>query len=256
MEKPPWTVYACTKCGLGILYPQPTEDELKKIYAEEYFEEQYGKQIEPDSQEMKKRLRQEQHRLRFFRSFKRRGHILDIGCGMGYFLLACRNAGYEVTGLDVSEDAARFCQNKLKITVLVGNITKIDLPDKQFDVITMWHTLEHTHDPRGYLKKAHKLLKDDGIIVIDVPNYEGTDAKIAKEKWKGWQLPFHLYHFTPGSILELLRQEGFVPLKTKNYLSEEWKERLMRLPLGFIYARPIARLFSGHSFAVLAKKNI
>lgn len=256
MEKPPWTVYACKKCGLGVLDPLPTEDELKKLYAEEYFEDQYGKQIDPESQEMKRRLRQEKHRLRFFRGFKRKGHILDIGCGMGYFLLACRNAGYNVTGIDVSPKAAAYCQEKLGINVITGNITEIELTGQQFDVITMWHSLEHVQDPRGCLRKLQLLLNDDGVLVIDVPNYQGTDAKITKQNWKGWQLPFHLYHFTPGSILELLKQEGFVPVKTKSYLSEEWKERLIRLPLGFIYARPIARLFSGHSFAVLAKKRI
>ncbi|MGA2330382.1 MAG: methyltransferase domain-containing protein [Syntrophales bacterium] len=94
-----WSVYRCSDCGLGILDPRSDQNERDALYQSSYFQEQYDKGLEPGSSEMKRRLSHEDHRVRFFRGIKKRGRLLDIGCGMGYFLLACRNYGYHVEGI-------------------------------------------------------------------------------------------------------------------------------------------------------------
>jgi 2-polyprenyl-3-methyl-5-hydroxy-6-metoxy-1,4-benzoquinol methylase len=174
---------------------------------------------------------------------------------MGYFLQACREAGYEVSGIDISEDSAIYVRNELKIPVRTGPIEKIDIPEGTVDIVTMWHFLEHTPDPRAYLERARRWLKSDGLIVVDVPNYAGTDAQKSWERWKGWQLPFHLYHFTPETLKALLARNGFRTIRTKDYLSEVVRERLSAIPVVSLFSRPVARLFSGHSVVALARKE-
>ena len=250
-----WTVFRCTGCGLGVLDPRPDKEEREKLYRSDYFLDQYDRGLPVGSPELQRRIGQEDHRIRFFRPFRRKGHVLDIGCGMGYFLYACRQAGYEVRGIDLSEASAQYVRNELQIPVTTGDIDGIDIPDNSLDVITMWHFLEHTADPRQYLAQASRWLKPAGLIVVDVPNYEGTDAKKTWGAWKGWQLPYHLYHFTPGAVIALLNRSGFQILRKKDYLSEYMREKLELMPLVRMLARPLAALYSGHSFAVVARKR-
>ena len=250
-----WTVYTCKACGLGLLDPRPDALERIRLYEGAYFQSQYDGGLKAGSPEMKKRLSQETHRIRFIRKIRKQGHIVDVGCGMGYFLHACRQAGYDVSGIDISEDSAGYVRGELKIPVRTGAIEKIDVPSGSVDIVTMWHFLEHTPDPRIYLELARRWLKEDGLIVVDVPNYAGTDAQKSWGGWKGWQLPFHLYHFTPETVTALLDRHGFEVIRTKRYLSEYVKEKLSPIPLVGLLSRPIARLFSGHSVAVLARKR-
>jgi 2-polyprenyl-3-methyl-5-hydroxy-6-metoxy-1,4-benzoquinol methylase len=249
-----WSVYRCSQCGLGFLDPRPDKKERDDLYRSAYFQDQYDGGLEPGSREMKRRLSHEDHRVRFFRGVKKRGRLLDIGCGMGYFLLTCQNYGYHVEGFDVSDDAAAYVKGRLEIPVRTGNMESLPYESGSFDIITMWHFLEHTPDPRVYLKKTWQLLKAGGLLVVDVPNYAGTDARKTWEHWKGWQLPYHLYHFTEETLCKMLSQHGFQIFHKKDYLSEYVKESLEKNYLMRPFARLIARCYSGHSIAVVSRK--
>lgn len=251
-----WYVYKCTICGLGVLDPRPKHDQLSDLYNQAYFKSHYHEELNPDSDEITQRLKQENHRLRFFRKYKKKGRILDIGCGRGYFLLACRRQGYEVEGIDVSADAAAYVNSTLNIPVHVGHINSITLTEKTYDVVTLWHSLEHTADPNVYIKMASRWLKDDGILVVDVPNYEGYDARKIWRQWPQWDLPFHFYHFSPKSLSALLEKHGFEIIRRKSYLSEYIKEKLQKNAIPSALARIIARFYSGGSYAVIAKKRM
>lgn len=250
-----WRIYKCANCGLGVLDPRPGKDELDKLYAQDYFQSHYNSPLSLSSAQMKKRLQQEDHRLRFIRRFKSGGKILDIGCGRGYFLLACRQAGYEVEGIDISDAAAAHVTAELKILVHVGQIDQVILPSGSFDVVTMWHSLEHTADPNLYLQSAGKWLKNNGLLVVDVPNYEGHDARMNWTDWPHWDLPYHFYHFTKSSLLALLKKNGFAAVGQKDYLSEYVKEKLEKKALPGFIARLIAGFYAGGSFAVAARKK-
>lgn len=253
IEKDGWKVYRCPACGLGFLDPRPPESEIERLYQSKYFSERYDEGIDPASSRYRKRLSGEQHRTRFIKSVKRSGHLLDIGCGYGYFLDACRRAGYKVHGLDVSEWAVRYAVEKLGLSITTGKICDIIFPPKSFDIITMWHSLEHTPDPHMALQKAKSWLKQDGILVIDVPNYEGTDAQKKWQEWDGWSLPYHFWHFTFKSLRLLLKQYGFKIIKYKDYHSDVVKAKFKRIPIISLFARMIAKMYSGTSVAVVAK---
>lgn len=256
IEKDSWTVYRCPDCGLGFLDPRPAESEIRQFYQSDYFSKRYDSGFEPGSSQYKKRIRGEDHRIRFIKKIKVSGCLLDIGCGYGYFLAACREEGYEVKGIDVSEWAVEYAAQKLGISVVNGQIENVSFPSNAFDIICMWHSLEHTPDPHLTLQKAKLWLKNDGILVVDVPNYEETDAQERWENWDDWSLPYHLWHFTFKSLTKLFDMHGFRVIKSKNYHSNVVKERLRRIPVIGLFARPIAKMYSGSSVAVIAKRKI
>ncbi len=254
IEQGPWRVHRCASCGLGVLDPRPDGEELKALYRQSYFDGHFGHGPEPGTSAMKRRLSQEEHRLRFFRRFNRKGRLLDMGCGMGYFPYACRLAGYDAQGFDLSGYSTAYAREVLGIPVTVSTVEHASLDQGAFDIVTMWHFLEHSPDPQACLRLARHCLKPGGLLVADVPNHEGTDARRMGDSWPQWDLPYHLYHFTPQTLLALLDRHGFHPLATKNYHSETVKERLRKIPGLALLARPIAKFFSGHSIAVVARK--
>jgi 2-polyprenyl-3-methyl-5-hydroxy-6-metoxy-1,4-benzoquinol methylase len=204
---------------------------------------------------MRRRLSQERHRVDFFRRHKSSGKVLDVGSGRGYFLEACRLRGYDVVGFDVSDDAAASVRDSLGIAVKTGEMREDLFEPGSLDVVTMWHALEHTPDPRVPLDLAWKWLSPNGLLAVEVPNHEGTDARKLGAKWGDWDLPFHLYHFNPSALIRLLDQCGFSILRTKRYHSRVVKERIAKLPVFGMIARPVSRLFSGSGIAVLAVRK-
>jgi len=185
IERDPWKIYRCTSCSLGVLDPRPTGEELTALYTREYFVSQYDEGAKPGSPEFKKWLSLLDHRVQFFKPKKAKGRLLDIGCGNGYFLALCRSKGYEVQGIDISEWAAKYATETLGLPVRVGQIDDMELPGRHFDIITLWHSLEHTRNPRYAIERAKDWLKANGILVIEVPNYEGRDARSYGEDWIG-----------------------------------------------------------------------
>ncbi len=250
-----WRVLACTGCGLGILSPRPSEEALQKLYEAEYFKDQYDDGLDPSSAAFQKRIRSEDHRIRFVQKAASSGKILDMGCGYGYFPAAARMAGFSVTGYEIAEWAARYAQERLQLPVVQAPLSPRLFAPGSFDVISMWHFLEHTADVNFTITTAAGWLKQEGALVIDVPNYEGTDARKNGADWVGWQLPYHLYHFSPESLRRLLEKHGFSIRFSKTYHSETIKNRLRRLPVIGWAARPIAKFYSGTSIAVIARRS-
>jgi len=255
LEKNLWHVYRCSSCGLGVLDPRPSKEDLLSLYTKQYCDEHFVAGGNPGSAEFKKRLSLEMPRIRFFRGIKKRGRILDIGCGYGYFLAACKNYGYDVHGLDISEWASHHAMEVLGLPISIGHINETEFPPYSFEIITMWHFLEHTSDPRNAILRAKDWLKSDGILVVDVPNHEGTDARKNWQEWVGWSLPYHFYHFTPQTLKGLLAECGFRVVKKKDYHSETVKLALKRVPVVSIFARLISKMYSGHSIAVVARRE-
>ncbi|MEI8076029.1 MAG: class I SAM-dependent methyltransferase [Bacteroidota bacterium] len=139
---------------------------------------------------------------------KQTGALLDVGAGTGAFSKAMKEAGWKVTGLE-PDDTAR--KNALEINglELISPDNLYHLPAANFDAITMWHVLEHVHDLHGYLEKFHTILKQEGKLVIAVPNYTSYDAKVYQQFWAAYDVPRHLYHFSPHSMAQLAASKGF-----------------------------------------------
>lgn len=136
------------------------------------------------------------------------GVLLDIGAGTGAFANKMKQAGWNVTGLEPDKIAREKALENYDLRL--EKLTNLEsLVGETFDAITLWHVLEHVHDLHGYLEKFLDILKPTGRLVIAVPNYTSYDAEYYKEYWAAYDVPRHLYHFSPKSMQLLLEQKGF-----------------------------------------------
>lgn len=138
---------------------------------------------------------------------RKEGRLLDIGAGTGAFAAHMKENGWETTGLEPDE-AARGRALSLHGLKLRPIEDLYSLPAEHFDVITLWHVLEHVHDLHRYLDQLKSLLTRQGCIFIAVPNYTSYDAGFYKEHWAAYDVPRHLYHFSPQSMLQLIEAHG------------------------------------------------
>lgn len=136
------------------------------------------------------------------------GVLLDVGAGTGAFANIMQQAGWNVKGLEPDETARANALNNYKMQL--EELKALDnFEENTFDAITLWHVLEHVHELHTYLKKFLEILKPAGRLIIAVPNYTSYDAGYYKQYWAAYDVPRHLYHFSPKSMNFLLEQEGF-----------------------------------------------
>ena len=136
------------------------------------------------------------------------GALLDVGAGTGYFSRIMTTAGWRVTALEPDATARKLAFEKDGLQLQDANNIYY-LENNQFDAITLWHVLEHVHDLQGYFNKFYDLLKLNGKLIIAVPNYTSADADQYVESWAAYDVPRHLYHFSPQSIDALASLKGF-----------------------------------------------
>lgn len=135
------------------------------------------------------------------------GTLLDIGAGTGAFAAFMRSEGWRVTALEPDESARTVAREQNNICLLSLN-EFFSLPEASFDAITMWHVLEHVHALHEYLEQLKKLLSTNGRAFIAVPNYTSYDAAFYKEYWAAYDVPRHLYHFSPKAMKMLVEKHG------------------------------------------------
>jgi 2-polyprenyl-3-methyl-5-hydroxy-6-metoxy-1,4-benzoquinol methylase len=133
---------------------------------------------------------------------------LDVGCGNGHYLLFLKRLGWNVTGFDISNRVDPSVTDA-GIPVLTGSLESLRPYRGAFDVVSMWHVLEHLYDPVADLQRIRSLLSNTGTVMIEVPNSQSIGAKLLRRHWHQWDLPRHLNHFTPQSLVRLVGQAGF-----------------------------------------------
>ena len=158
-------------------------------------------------------------------------NILDIGCGVGDFLLYAKNNGYNVVGIEPDSEAREIAEKKLNTKIFSPDELN-NIPDESFDVITMWHVLEHVSDLKTEISHLERLLKSNGQLILALPNYKSYDAEYYRDKWAAYDVPRHLNHFSKTSIKNIFEKTNFElidikPLKWDSYyismLSEKYK---------------------------------
>ncbi|MBL7742880.1 MAG: class I SAM-dependent methyltransferase [Chitinophagaceae bacterium] len=136
-----------------------------------------------------------------------KGNILDLGSGVGSFVNEMKQHGWTVTGLEPDADARKVANDLYQLDL--GDTNEFyQLRSASFDAITMWHVLEHVHDLSAYIQQLRNILKDNGRLLVAVPNYTSFDAKSYGEYWAAYDVPRHLYHFSPRSVQVLMEKHG------------------------------------------------
>jgi len=212
-------------------FPQPDDEELASYYeSETYISHTDSKKSITDKVYQTVKSIALKNKLTLLNSFKTTGkNVLDIGCGTGEFLLTCKKNKWNVVGVEPNKSARDLTESKLNKKIY-GDLN--ELPLIKFDVITLWHVLEHVPNLESYIAKLKLLLKPNGVLVVAVPNYKSYDAKYYKQFWAAYDVPRHLWHFSKKSIQLLFSKQQLVikkiyPMKFDSFyvslLSEQYR---------------------------------
>ena len=217
-KKEDFTVVECNNCSF-IFVPQYFS---KNISYEDYKDENVLEQVKRGDNWLKT----QRHLLRykFIKKYQPKGDLFDLGAGWGHFLYAGQKLGYRVHGIEIAEMPYKYATNELKLPVEHINFFNMQIQNQAYDLITMWDVLEHIPDADEVIKRCNLMLRNNGYVVIQVPEIDSFIAKLLKEKWNMIGTG-HVNYFSKKTIRELFESHGFKVKKIKS--SFEFKLFLM-----------------------------
>lgn len=240
-----FNIVSCDSCGLWQTYPYPEKEKIEKYYiSRDYISHSDKKEGFLDIVYHLVRKYTIFQKIKLVKKYVPRGTILDFGCGTGYFLENCKKNDFIAYGIEPSKLAREKAISKglfVKETLNYFFEKKIS-----FDVITLWHVLEHLYLPNEYINKFHQILKNKSYLIIALPNRNSYDCNYYKEYWAGYDVPRHLFHFTKKDIIQLTKDKfnliKILPMYFDSFyvsiLSEKYKKSnfyiLKGLKTGFI----------------------
>lgn len=233
-----FTIERCTRCGLARTMPIPSD--LERYYPAGYYGT--GKRYPALLEALLDRLyaARVRHLERFVDLSGRpgppagggpargpaptesmpMGFALDIGCGRGQILDQLRLRGWRVIGTEISEESARYAREVLDLDVRVGELRDLNLPAGSFDLITLWHVLEHMPEPASLLADVVRLLRPSGALLVAVPNFGSPEARWGRDRWFHLDVPRHLAHLDQPTLRRLLEGAGLQPIRTTYFAPE------------------------------------
>jgi len=234
----------CNFCDFVLTDPKPDEQAIEKYYQSDKYISHTGgrKKSLFDSIYLIARKIALGNKRRIIEKYSTGKTILDFGCGTGEFLKEMKDHYWLVSGVEPSQ----LANNKASATTS-GKIyrTISDINETSFDVITLWHVLEHLHDLNGALNKFNSLLGESGTIFVAVPNFKSHDATYYKSYWAAYDVPRHLWHFSKETMTQVLKNNGFklvsiLPMKMDSFyvsvLSEGYQNPTQPKIIGLIKA--------------------
>ena len=257
-SKEKFTIVSCETCDFTFTNPRPKNNSLGEYYKSDMYISH--------TNNTKGLFNWMYHTVRKYaigtklnllkRTSKKKNH-LDIGCGTGEFLNACKSAGYNTKGIEPSKLAREQAIKNFNLSV--SENTNLDQFQKnQFDSLSMWHVIEHIPSLNKTIEDFNRILSKKGKVIIAVPNHKSWDAEHYKEFWAGWDVPIHLWHFSKSSIEKLFLNHNFKLTEKKpmlfdsfyvSLLSEEFKTGKKNFINGFIIG------LLSNVFGILTKKG-
>ena len=203
-----FSIVSCRACNFKFTNPRPSQELMGSYYkSENYISHSNTKKGFINSAYQLIRKYTLLKKLQLISKYYKTGSILDIGCGTGDFLDICKRSNWKTVGIEPDDQVRKVASKRFNLEVHPEEKLK-QLPDNSFDIITMWHVLEHVSDLQSRIVDLKRLIKVDGVIIIAVPNCSSMDAAIYQEFWAAYDVPRHLYHFTPNDISRLFRKHN------------------------------------------------
>jgi SAM-dependent methyltransferase len=203
----------CDNCGLVYQNPRLPISGIKEFYDSEYIahrkKKDWGRLTPLYEWAMNKHDRDKDKLVKRYVKLNRNTEVMDVGCAVGTFLLHLKKKyDCKISGVDFKEglDYPGFD----KIRFYEGLFYEQDIPAASYDLVTMWHFLEHCYDPNKSLAMAHKVMKDDGKLIVEVPRLDSLSAKMFGRKWPGVQAPQHTALYSKKTFMQMLEKQGFV----------------------------------------------
>ena len=236
-----FAIFKCSACDFLFTQDYPEENEMAQFYESNNYishsdtSEGFSNKLYRIARS--KMLHKKKELIRKITGLNK-GTLLDIGSGTGYFADTMKKAGWLAKGIEINEKSRNFSISHFGL--------EIATPDKissfenyGFDCITLWHVLEHFHDPFNYISEIYRLLKPGGVCVIALPNCSSYDAEHYKKYWAAWDVPRHLWHFNPVTFRLFSENPGFI------------FEDLRILPLDVFYISQLSEKYKGSSLPFL-----
>ena len=241
-----FSIVKCKNCTLLFTQKVAEQHEIGKYYASENYISHSDTQVGLVNKlyhSIRKKTLQSKKNLIERETGMSKGNVLDIGCGTGAFLNTMKTNGWAITGLEPDETARAKAKSLYGIEPQPSK-NLFNLPVGSYDAITMWHVLEHVHQLHEYIEQLKNMVTEKGKIFIAVPNYTSYDAQHYGKFWAAYDVPRHLYHFSPASMQNLVGQHGLTIKKTKpmwfdsfyvSMLSEQYKNGEGNLAYAFLF---------------------
>ena len=225
-------IVECGACSFRFTNPIPTEETIGEYYKSENYVSHSGTKkglVNRVYHIVRSRAIKQKEALAS--AYSKEKTILDIGCGTGDFLGHCKSKNWRTLGLEPDQSARKIALENNDIEAK-GLNHLYEIEAKSFDVISMWHVLEHVYNLNEDIEQYKKVLKEDGTLIIAVPNCSSNDAEHYNSNWAAYDLPIHLYHFRPDNMKQLFSKHGMevvkiLPMKFDSYyismISEKYK---------------------------------
>ena len=211
MDASPWKLLKCINCGLVFTSPRYSDSELARLYVDEYYEQAdhyFKQQINSPSDDQLQMARSIFRRLVKIKSAR----SLDVGCGGGRLVEAFSRAGFESSGIEPSIQTVK----QAKMAGRNISVQKLEeLENQTYHCVTAMHVLEHVASPLIMLKELHRILKPNGICIIEVPNFSSKASILMGAEWPALHPSTHLFHFSPETLSAMLEHTGFELMKKK-----------------------------------------
>lgn len=207
-----FNVVKCNSCGLFYLNPRPTAESIVSLYKEVYAQNDVTIFSLMKFNRWKAIVKMIWYKIsgQYFNEIinEAKGRVLDIGCGYGHYLLALKQKGIEVYGLEVNPNCVEVC-NQIGLNVFCGTLEEANFHSEFFDVVILSQALEHTTSPKAILTEIYRILKPGGKVLIYCPSADSFFLRIFDKYWQGWYVPFHFYTFNSFTLKKLAETVGF-----------------------------------------------
>lgn len=198
-----YRIFLCPKCTVQFVFPTPTEEQIAEIYSDDYFKRgnKYAASLSHVAKlSQSPEVANDESKIRLVQNYTDGKRLLDVGCALGGFLLRAKESGFDVSGVEYSESAAKHSREVHGLDVSQGTLFEAALPSESFDVVTMWDVIEHLADPHENLAEVSRLLKPGGILVMTTGDVNSLWSRLLGKYWQLMTPPQHLFYYSPTSL--------------------------------------------------------